>query len=412
MKKVILLFLLFISAKIVLATSDPDAVRSAYKKLNLEITDDQTVIEMQYRKLIASEGVAFSQKGKEIRAAKELIITFIREYGIDILTHSNKSYIFKNENFNKNANLKEQFMRLMENNANRLKFAFTAPYSGDNWGGFDDGPRTRASKKEAIYPAYYEIHYFYRSYYEKNLTLIDFKMLSAALDFQINSKISVVNEIKDVYENLPDSGKEIYSMLMSILADEGTRQDIRVSKRTDYFLNRVKAIREISQTVTDSNLTRFRKIYQKMRIKAGILDSAFAPYYFDTIALLNRESSSRLLMLAPKEIDEKFFLFHGTLAPFLVDNLTSEQRKALSSLTFQLASKLKKDLDHNEFVVVSEFDRQKKRIALILEIASVPNNEIGPEVLNMTVEELEKLKASYLHEGKAPCIDLMKDFFH
>lgn len=411
MKKTILLLLLFFNCKLALAI-DPDNVRAAYKKLNLEITDDKTVIEKQYQKLISVDGVAFLQEGKEIRAARELIITFIKEYGIEILTKSNKSFIFKNEPINKGASLKVQFMKLMENNAHILKFAFTAPYSGANGEGAEEGFRRASRMREAIYPAYHEIHSFYRGYYEKDLTSVDLKMLSAALGFQINSKISVINEIKEVYENLSDSGKEIYTMLMTLLAGEGSRQDIEdISKRTKYFLYQIKAMREVSQTITDTNLMKFKKLYQKMPMKPGLIGSAYAPYYFDTIVLLNNDPPSHLLVLAPKEINEKYFLFHGTLAPFILKNLNSEQRNALNSLIFQLASLLKKDLDSNEFLVVNDFDRQKKRIALVLDIAVMTNSDIHPEVLNMNVEELEKLKASYFHEGKTSCTSLMKDFF-
>lgn len=411
MKKTILLLLLFFNCKLALAI-DPDNVRAAYKKLNLEITDDKTVIEKQYQKLISVDGVAFLQEGKEIRAARELIITFIKEYGIEILTKSNKSFIFKNEPINKGASLKVQFMKLMENNAHILKFAFTAPYSGANGEGAEEGFRRASRMREAIYPAYHEIHSFYRGYYEKDLTSVDLKMLSAALGFQINSKISVINEIKEVYENLSDSGKEIYTMLMTLLAGEGSRQDIEdISKRTKYFLYQIKAMREVSQTITDTNLMKFKKLYQKMPMKPGLIGSAYAPYYFDTIVLLNNDPPSHLLVLAPKEINEKYFLFHGTLAPFILKNLNSEQRNALNSLIFQLASLLKKDLDSNEFLVVNDFDRQKKRIALVLDIAGMTNSDIHPEVLNMNVEELEKLKASYFHEGKTSCTSLMKDFF-
>lgn len=411
MKKTILLLLLFFNCKLALAI-DPDNVRAAYKKLNLEITDDKTVIEKQYQKLISVDGVAFLQEGKEIRAARELIITFIKDYGIEILTKSNKSFIFKNEPINKGASLKVQFMKLMENNAHILKFAFTAPYSGANGEGAEEGFRRASRMREAIYPAYHEIHSFYRGYYEKDLTSVDLKMLSAALGFQINSKISVINEIKEVYENLSDSGKEIYTMLMTLLAGEGSRQDIEdISKRTKYFLYQIKAMREVSQTITDTNLMKFKKLYQKMPIKPGLIGSAYAPYYFDTIVLLNNDPPSHLLVLAPKEINEKYFLFHGTLAPFILKNLNSEQRNALNSLIFQLASLLKKDLDSNEFLVVNDFDRQKKRIALVLDIAGMTNSDIHPEVLNMNVEELEKLKASYFHEGKTSCTSLMKDFF-
>jgi hypothetical protein len=411
MKKTILLLLLFFNCKLALAI-DPDNVRAAYKKLNLEITDDKTVIEKQYQKLISVDGVAFLQEGKEIRAARELIITFIKDYGIEILTKSNKSFIFKNEPINKGASLKVQFMKLMENNAHILKFAFTAPYSGANGEGAEEGFRRASRMREAIYPAYHEIHSFYRGYYEKDLTSVDLKMLSAALGFQINSKISVINEIKEVYENLSDSGKEIYTMLMTLLAGEGSRQDIEdISKRTKYFLYQIKAMREVSQTITDTNLMKFKKLYQKMPMKPGLIGSAYAPYYFDTIVLLNNDPPSHLLVLAPKEINEKYFLFHGTLAPFILKNLNSEQRNALNSLIFQLASLLKKDLDSNEFLVVNDFDRQKKRIALVLDIAGMTNSDIHPEVLNMNVEELEKLKASYFHEGKTSCTSLMKDFF-
>ena len=60
---------------------------------------------------------------------------------------------------------------------------------------------------------------------------------------------------------------------------------------------------------------------------------------------------------------------------------------------------------------MNEFNLQKRRIALVLEIVGMPNNDIDPKVFNMTIEELEKLKASYLHEGKTSCMDLFKDFF-
>lgn len=411
MKNIMLLLLVFLSSQLAFAAIDPDAVRSAFKRLSLPLTNDQVVIETQYRKLMTAEGVAFTQKGKDFRAAKELILNFINKYDIEILADVNKSYIFKKENPNQSASIKEQFMRLVENNSNRLKFAFTAPYTGSHLDGYEETSRRASRVREAIYPAFYEIQYFYRSYYEKDLSSVDFKMLSSALDFQINSQISLVNEIKDVYDNLSDPGKEIYSILLTILADEGARKDIENPERTNYFLNRVSAIKEVSQGITDSNLAKSKKLYQKMHFKAGILGNAFAPYYFDTIVLLNKDNSSSFLAFAPKVINEKYFLFHGTLAPFIFANLGPEQRNALSSLVFQLSSRLKKSLDDDEFIVVNEFDLQKKRIALVLEIVGMDKNNFDHQVLNMTIGELEKLKTSYLQKGKMPCIDLIKNFF-
>lgn len=411
MKKTILLLLLLLRSNLAFAI-DPDAVRAAYKKLNLAITDDQTLIDKQYRKLIAADGVAFSQEGKKIRQARDFIMTFIKEYDVEILIKSNKSAIFKKENFDNSRSLQENFMRLVEDNENRLKFAFMAPYSGGHSVGFDDGPRRAARFRETIYPAYYEIKAFYRSYYEKDLTSVDYNTLSAALDFQINSKISVVHEIENVYDNLPDDGKEIYSILMTILADEGTRLDIEVSKRTEYFLNRMKTIKKASQTITEPNLIKFKKLFQKMNLEGGITGGVFAPYYFDTIILLNKDSSSSLLALAPKEVNEKFFLFHGTLAPFIGANLNPHQKSALKKLTFQLASLLKKNLGDNKLMTVDTFNMQQKRIALILEITGMNDKAIDPEVLNMTVKELEKVKAKYIHSGRASCLDLMNAFFN
>lgn len=410
MKNTTLFLLLLLSSKLALAI-DPDAVKAAYRKLNIEITADQSVIEAQYRKLISVDGVAFTKEGQTIKAAKELIITFIKEYDVDILTDSNKSFIFKKEYFAKHASLKEKFMRLVEDNANRLKFAFTAPYSGDDWGGFDDSPRRPVRARETIYPAYYEINSYYRSFFDQTLSETDLKVMSAALDFQINSKISIVKELKDNYFNLSLEAKELYSILMSILADEGTRLDIHDNKRTEHFLGRIQSINEAVNSLNQSKIAKLKGLFQSMSLEGGLIDGAFAPYYFDTIVLLNKDLNSNILAMAPREVNEKFFLFHGTLAPFIGLNLNDEGLSALNRLAFQLAANLKKDLGDSEFATVNAFDLEKKRIALVLEITGMVDEAVSPSVFNMSVEELENLRATYIRDGKVSCMDLI-NLFH
>lgn len=414
MKK--LLVLLMIMASKLAFSIDPDDVRAAYKRLNLEITADKEEIEKQYRSLVSSEGsvASFSKETRNFRDARNLILEFINAYDVSILLDANQSRIFKKERLEENMTLEQRYVVLFEDNATRLKSAFTAPYSGSEDWGYDDMPRRPIRNRETIYPAYYEINTHYKEMLNKEITNVDLNVYSDILDLQIHSKISFIKELKEFYPQLSNEGKEMFSIMASIMADEGTRLDLQESPRMNYFLYRMNEAKEISSNITADQLETFKSLYAKMDLQKSGIDNQMAPFYFDTLSMLNEvKKGLKLPSLAPKDIDQKYFLYHGVLAPFFKLKLTPKQNIAMEKLNFQLAALLKKDLGENEVIIANYFEEEKKRYAIILELAEmIELTEDSVDIYNLGLDELLSRKAEVIREGKVSCVDLLSLFMN
>lgn len=381
---------------------DPDEVRSAYKLLNLEITANKKDIDNHYRHAISSDGNIFSLTGENLKfkEARNLILTFVENFDISILTDSNPSYIAKIEMNEWGANKEERFMRLIEDNKNRLKFAFTAVYSD---GGLDDDSFGRPRRsREVTYPAYHEIMGHYKEMLSVDLSTVDIRVYRDLLDIQIQTKSSFITILKDFYPTLNETERETFSIFTSIIADEGTRYDLAADRRMSYFDGRFKEAKKIALELSESELLAIKKIYKHIPLARNGIDNYLAPFYFDTLLVATSSNNSlKLKALAPKELSAKFFLFYGTIAPILSQELTPKQEEAFFKLAFGLSTKLRKELPANLSEVAKAFTEEKERFSLIIDLVKNLDESESQKLFRASIKELNEIKNS-----KRSCVEL------